>query len=67
MSDSDIAKIKAQLQTNNVTIEQAEPMALAKGMSASEFAKLKETLAMPGSRKRESKKNGKEEDEDDTD
>jgi protein involved in polysaccharide export with SLBB domain len=41
LSDSDIAKIKAQLQTNNVTIEQAEPMALAKGMPASEFAKLK--------------------------
>ena len=41
LSDSDIAKIKSQLQTNNVTIEQAEPMALAKGMPASEFAKLK--------------------------
>jgi protein involved in polysaccharide export with SLBB domain len=41
LSDSDIAKIKAQLQTNNLTIEQAEPMALAKGMPASEFAKLK--------------------------
>ena len=41
LSDSDIAKIKSQLQTNNVTIEQAEPMALAKGMPASEFTKLK--------------------------
>jgi protein involved in polysaccharide export with SLBB domain len=41
LSDSDIAKIKSQLQTNNVTVEQAEPMALAKGMPASEFAKLK--------------------------
>jgi protein involved in polysaccharide export with SLBB domain len=41
LSDSDIAKIGAQLQTNNLTIEQAEPMALAKGMPASEFAKLK--------------------------
>ncbi|MFV8372665.1 SLBB domain-containing protein [Flavobacterium sp. LB2P74] len=41
LSDSDIAKIKTQLLTNNVTIEQAEPMALAKGMPASEFAKLK--------------------------
>jgi protein involved in polysaccharide export with SLBB domain len=41
LSDSDIAKIKVQLQTNNVTVEQAEPMALAKGMPASEFAKLK--------------------------
>nr|WP_315177787.1 SLBB domain-containing protein [uncultured Flavobacterium sp.] len=41
LSDSDIAKIKAQLLTNNMTLEQAEPMALAKGMPASEFAKLK--------------------------
>lgn len=41
LSDSDIAKIKIQLQTNNMTVEQAEPMALAKGMPASEFAKLK--------------------------
>ena len=41
LSDSDIAKIGSQLQTNNLTIEQAEPMALAKGMPASEFAKLK--------------------------
>ncbi|MGZ9735377.1 SLBB domain-containing protein [Flavobacterium sp. GNP002] len=41
LSDSDIAKIKAQLLTNNMTIEQAEPMALAKGMPAREFTKLK--------------------------
>lgn len=41
LSDSDIAKIKAQLLSNNVTIEQSEPMALAKGMPASEFTKLK--------------------------
>ena len=41
LSDSDIAKIKSQLQSNNMTIEQAEPIALAKGMPASEFAKLR--------------------------
>jgi len=41
LSDSDIAKIKSQLQSNNSTIEQVEPIALAKGMSATEFAKLK--------------------------
>jgi protein involved in polysaccharide export with SLBB domain len=41
LSDSDIAKIKSQLQTNNTTIEQVEPIAIAKGMSAEEFAKLK--------------------------
>ncbi|TRX04446.1 SLBB domain-containing protein [Flavobacterium gawalongense] len=45
LSDSEIAKIKTQLQTNNVTIEQAEPMALAKGMPAAEFAKLKIRLS----------------------
>ena len=41
LSDSEIAKIKSQLQANNMTIEQAEPLALAKGMPAGEFAKLK--------------------------
>ncbi|TDE29166.1 sugar transporter [Flavobacterium ranwuense] len=62
LSDSDIAKIKAQLQTNNVTIEQAEPMALAKGMSASEFAKLKERLAMPATKTDVVKKDRDDED-----
>jgi protein involved in polysaccharide export with SLBB domain len=51
LSDSDISKIRAQLQSNNVTIDQAKQMALAKGMPASEFAKLKERLAMPASKK----------------
>lgn len=46
LSESDILKIKTQLQTNNVSIEQAEPMALAKGMSETEFAKLKARLNM---------------------
>ncbi|MGL2988144.1 SLBB domain-containing protein [Flavobacterium sp. RSSA_27] len=45
LSDADIAKIKGQLQSNNMTLEQAEPMALAKGMSAAEFAKLKTRVA----------------------
>ena len=44
LSDSDIAKIKAQLQSNNTTIEQVEPLVLAKGMSANEYAKLKVRL-----------------------
>ncbi|MFV5692489.1 SLBB domain-containing protein [Flavobacterium sp. LT1R49] len=65
LSDSDIAKIKTQLQTNNVTIEQAEPMALAKGMSAAEFAKLKERLAMPVTKTELIKKDNKEDDDDD--
>jgi protein involved in polysaccharide export with SLBB domain len=47
LSDSDIAKVKVQLQNNNTTIEQVEPMALAKGMSATEFAKLKVRLGSP--------------------
>ncbi|TDD98375.1 SLBB domain-containing protein [Flavobacterium cellulosilyticum] len=41
LSDSDIAKIKLQLQSNNATIDQVKPMALAKGMSETEFDKLK--------------------------
>jgi protein involved in polysaccharide export with SLBB domain len=41
LSDDDITKIKTQLETNNLTIDQAEPMVLSKGMSANEFAKLK--------------------------
>ena len=49
LSDAEIAKIKTQLQTNNTTIEQVEPMALAKGMSATEFAKLKIRLGSQAS------------------
>lgn len=45
LTDAEVAKIKSQLQANNVTLEQAEPMALAKGMSAAEFAKLKTRLS----------------------
>jgi protein involved in polysaccharide export with SLBB domain len=45
LSDGDIAKIKSQLQSNNTTIDQVEPMVLAKGMSAAEFAKLKVRLS----------------------
>jgi protein involved in polysaccharide export with SLBB domain len=41
LSDSEIAKIRTQLKSNGTTIEQAESMALSKGMSASEFSKLK--------------------------
>ncbi|RKS13318.1 SLBB domain-containing protein [Flavobacterium sp. 120] len=67
MSDSDIAKIKAQLQTNNMTLDQVEPMALAKGMPASEFTKLKERLAMPSLQKGELKKGTKEEEQEEID
>nr|WP_315198934.1 SLBB domain-containing protein [uncultured Flavobacterium sp.] len=53
LSDSDIAKIKTQLQSNNVTIDQAESMALSKGMSPTEFAKLKKRLSLPEASKAE--------------
>ena len=56
LSDSDIVKIKTQLQANNVTIEQAEPMVLSKGMSAGEFSKLKARLAQFETKKDPSKK-----------
>jgi protein involved in polysaccharide export with SLBB domain len=48
ISDADIAKLKAQLSAQGVTIEQAEPMAIAKGMSAAEFAKLKDRVKNGG-------------------
>lgn len=41
LSEDDIVKIKSQLSSNNMTIEQAESMALSKGMNQSEFDKLK--------------------------
>lgn len=46
LSDAEIGKIKAQLQSNNMTIDQAQPMAIAKGMSATEFTKLKSRIAV---------------------
>ncbi len=45
LSDGDLAKIKSQLQSNNTTIDQVETTVLAKGMSATEFAKLKARLS----------------------
>jgi protein involved in polysaccharide export with SLBB domain len=44
LSDDDIAKIKVQLQSKNTTLDQVEPIALSKGMSATEFAKLKKRV-----------------------
>ena len=60
LSDSDIAKIKGQLQSNNISIEQAEPMALAKGMPATEFAKLKTRLEALSPADKEAPKTDKE-------
>ena len=44
LSDSDIAKIKSQLESNNLTIEQAESILISKGMSNEEISKLKVKL-----------------------
>ncbi len=46
LSDVDISKLKSQLISSGMTIEQAEQMAIAKGMSATEFDKLKQRLAL---------------------
>lgn len=45
LSDAEIANIKSQLQANNLTIEQAEPMLKQRGMNELEFTKLKQRLA----------------------
>ena len=60
LSDAEIGKIKTQLQTNNTTIDQVEPIALAKGMSASEFAKLKARLGATSSSKEVANKDNQE-------
>jgi protein involved in polysaccharide export with SLBB domain len=41
LSDDELAKISAQLKSNNATMDQVEPLALSKGMSQTEFNKLK--------------------------
>ena len=43
-SDAEISQISKELKANQMTLEQAEPLALAKGMSASEFAQLKSRI-----------------------
>lgn len=44
LSDDDLAKITAQLKSNNATIDQVEPMVISKGMSQVNFNKLKVKL-----------------------
>jgi protein involved in polysaccharide export with SLBB domain len=44
LSESELAQIQQQLKSNGLTIDQVEQQAIAKGMSASEFAKLKSRL-----------------------
>jgi protein involved in polysaccharide export with SLBB domain len=45
LSDEQVSQIQAQLKSNNVSIDQAEAIALSKGMSAAEFNKLRSRLA----------------------
>ncbi|RWX02373.1 polysaccharide biosynthesis/export family protein [Flavobacterium cerinum] len=44
LSDVQIAELQSQLSGKNMTIDQVEPMALSKGMSPSEFSKLRARL-----------------------
>jgi protein involved in polysaccharide export with SLBB domain len=46
LSDADIAKLKAQLSSSDMTIDQAEQLAISKGMTPAEFTKLKQRLAV---------------------
>jgi len=45
LSEQQIAQIQAQLKSNNVSVDQAETIAVSKGMPKSEFAKLRARLA----------------------
>lgn len=45
LSDQQIAQIQDQLKGNNISVDQAETMAIAKGMPKSEFVKLRARLA----------------------
>jgi protein involved in polysaccharide export with SLBB domain len=58
LSDSDINKIKNQLDAKDLTIDDAEEAILSKGMSKSEFSKLKtrlEEVSKKDSKKKDSK------------
>ncbi|MEY2702440.1 MAG: hypothetical protein RLY43_1073, partial [Bacteroidota bacterium] len=61
-SEAELAQIGKELKANQMTIEQVEPLALAKGMSASEFTQLKVRLQantiVPNEVKEQQKKPG---------
>lgn len=44
LTDADVLKIKQQLSSQNVTIDQVRPLLVSKGMSLAEFSKLKTRL-----------------------
>ncbi len=50
LTDADIAKLKSQMSNSKMTIDQAEQIAISKGMSSTEFAKLKEKLNAYGNK-----------------
>ena len=45
LTDAELAQIQAQLKQSGVSIDMVESQAIAKGMSPTEFAKLKARLA----------------------
>ncbi len=64
LSEEQILKIKNQLDANNTTLDQVQPMAIQKGMSLTEFSKLKariESLKTNNTKKNE--ENDEENDE----
>ncbi len=50
LTDADIAKLKNQLNATGLSIDQVEQQAIQKGMSSSEFAKLKQRISEPSSK-----------------
>lgn len=61
-SEAEIAQIGKELKANQMTLEQAEPLALAKGMSAAEFTQLKVRLQSNGTVPKEVKEEQKKAD-----
>lgn len=62
LSDDDLAKISVQLKSNNTTIDQVESMVLSKGMSQTEFDKLK--IRLNDYEKKNAKDGGKDKNKD---
>ncbi|KDN55331.1 polysaccharide biosynthesis/export family protein [Flavobacterium seoulense] len=47
LSEADVVKIKTQLQSKSMTLNQLESIALSKGMSSAEFSKLRARIDKP--------------------
>ena len=50
LTDADVLRVKQQLAANNVTIDQVRPLLLNKGLSITEYDKLKTRLQTAASR-----------------